>query len=236
MIVTDWLLSRPMRDDDTETPLAIFSDPRVMASFGGELFDRDDMTRWMRRTLDHQTEYGYGSFSIIHPACGALIGDRGLEWTVIGGTAVAELGYDFHGDLWSQGLATEAAMAVRDVAFRDLGLPRIISLIRHGNVTSKRVAEGRPTSRLRCRSLGPAYWLSDLTGSDSFTDEWRSSRSGPGCHFPTAPKSLVRHSVYPSYRLGHRESHDSQDARSIDAPRPHGVRQGRVVSMGTPSP
>ncbi len=45
MIVTDWLLLRPMRDDDTEAPLAIFSDPRVMASFGGELsFNRDDMT------------------------------------------------------------------------------------------------------------------------------------------------------------------------------------------------
>ncbi len=47
-------------------------------------------------------------------------------------------------------------MAVRDVAFRDLGLSRIISLIRYGNVASKRVAEGRHVFRLRCRSLGPA--------------------------------------------------------------------------------
>ncbi len=176
-------------------------------------------------------------FSIIHSACAALIGVCGLEWTDIGGTAEAELGYDFHGDHSGQGLATEAAMAVRDVAFRDLGLSRIISLIRHGNVASKRVAEkaGMRLDSDVVRS-GQRYWLYDLPGSDSFTDEWRSSRSGPGCHFPTAPRASSATQRHPSNRLEHRESHDSQDSHSIDAPRPHGARQGRVVSMRTPSP
>ena len=53
----------------------------------------------------------------------------------------AELGYDFRSDFWNQGYATEAACAVRDYAFNVLGLPQLISLIRVGNLASKRVAE-----------------------------------------------------------------------------------------------
>jgi len=42
--------------------------------------------------------------------------------------------------LWNRGLATEAAMACRDHCF-DLGLDRVISLIRPENLPSRRVAE-----------------------------------------------------------------------------------------------
>ena len=54
---------------------------------------------------------------------------------------VAELGYDFRSDHWNQGYATEAASTVRDFAFRELDLPKLISLIRVGNEASRRVAE-----------------------------------------------------------------------------------------------
>jgi [ribosomal protein S5]-alanine N-acetyltransferase len=42
---------------------------------------------------------------------------------------------------WNRGLATEAATAVRDYAFRVRGLTRLIRLIRQGNEASRRVAE-----------------------------------------------------------------------------------------------
>ena len=57
------------------------------------------------------------------------------------GQAVAELGYDFRSAYWNQGYATEAARAVRDYAFDVLHLPKLVSLIRVGNLASKRVAE-----------------------------------------------------------------------------------------------
>jgi len=41
----------------------------------------------------------------------------------------------------SAGYATEAAIAVRDYAFQSLKPPRLISMIRSGNLASKRVAE-----------------------------------------------------------------------------------------------
>jgi RimJ/RimL family protein N-acetyltransferase len=70
---------------------------------------------------------------------GELIGDCGLEQ--MEDQAAAELGYDFRSDFWNQGYATEAAAGVRDYAFYTLGLPQLISLIRVGNIASRRVAE-----------------------------------------------------------------------------------------------
>lgn len=140
MLETDRLLLRPMRAEDRDDLLRTFTDPRVMASFGGELFDQAQMGRWLQRNLDHQAQYGYGLFALIHKAQGELIGDCGLEHLTFEGQPEVELGYDLRSDYWGQGLATEAATAVRDYALRTLGLPRLISLIRRGNAASQAVA------------------------------------------------------------------------------------------------
>jgi RimJ/RimL family protein N-acetyltransferase len=140
-IETPRLMLRSMQPADMDALLLIFTDPKVMASFGGELFTREQMQDWLRRNLDHQAEFGYGLFSIIHKETSLLIGDCGLEHMDVEGLPAAELGYDLRSDYWNRGLATEAAVAVRDYAFDILGLPHLISLIRVGNIASKRVAE-----------------------------------------------------------------------------------------------
>lgn len=132
---------RPMQGDDHDDLLLIFSDPKVMASFDGILFDRFQMRQWLQRNLDHQVQYGYGLFSVILKSDRSFIGDCGLEVMEVDGTSVTELGYDFRSDYWNQGLATEAAAAVRDYAFQVLRLPQLISLIRVENRASQRVAE-----------------------------------------------------------------------------------------------
>lgn len=93
VIESERLLLRPMGAADVDDLLRIFSDPKVMASFGGILFDRPQMTRWMQRNLDHQAEYGYGLISVIHKADGLLIGDCGLGHVQVNGIDVVELGY-----------------------------------------------------------------------------------------------------------------------------------------------
>jgi len=128
-----------MLETDIDALHLIFTDPKVMASFGGELFTREQMVYWLKRNLDHQNEFGYGLFSVILKSDGTLIGDCGLEQMESEGAA--ELGYDFRSDFWNQGYATEAAIAVRDYAFNILKLPQLISLIRVGNLASRRVAE-----------------------------------------------------------------------------------------------
>lgn len=164
MIETRRLLLRPMRPEDVDDLLLIFTDPNVMASFGDVLFDRAQMERWVGRNLEHQARHGYGLFSVIHKADNLLIGDCGLEHLEAEGTQETELGYDLRSDYWNQGLATEAAAAVRDHAFRALELPRLISLIRTGNAASRRVAE-----KIRMRLAaditrhGQTYWLYALS-------------------------------------------------------------------------
>jgi ribosomal-protein-alanine N-acetyltransferase len=132
---------RRMTADDAGALLAIFSDPKVMAAFGGELFDQARMEHWVARNLGHQAEYGYGLYAVILKRSGQLIGDCGLEQMELDGGPAAELGYDFRSDCWNQGYGTEAAAAVRDYAVHTLRLPRLVSLIRMGNGASRRVAE-----------------------------------------------------------------------------------------------
>jgi len=173
MIETERLILRPMVAADIDPLLRVFGDPKVMAAFHTEPFDRGQMEGWVRRNLDHQARHGYGLFAVILKATGELIGDCGLELmepddvdptagAVPGATAhtVAELGYDVRSDVWNQGFATEAAAAVRDYAFGTLGLPRLISLIHQGNHASRRVAGkiGMRHARDLDRS-GVPYWL-----------------------------------------------------------------------------
>jgi len=160
MIETNRLVLRPMRADDRNDLLAVFGDPRVMAAFGAEPFGPSEMKRWVERNLEHQARHGYGLFSIIHKADRRLIGDCGLEHREIAGTPEVELGYDLRSDYWNKGLATEAAMAVRDHAFGALRLPRLSSLIRQSNAASARVAEKIGMRReAEILQSGAKYWV-----------------------------------------------------------------------------
>lgn len=138
---TERLVLRPMVPADLDGLCGIFGDPIVMAAFDSAPLDRGQVRGWLERNLEHQREHGYGLFAVCSKESGLLIGDCGLELMEIGDGTVAELGYDFRSDHWNQGYATEAACAVRDFAFSELGLARLISLIRPGNRASERVAE-----------------------------------------------------------------------------------------------
>lgn len=165
---TERLILRPMQPTDLEALLLIFTDPKVMAAFQHDPFTRDQMQGWLSRNLDHQQQYGYGLFSVILKTSGELIGDCGLEQMEVEGQPLAELGYDFRSDYWNQGLATEAACAVREYAFHVLQLPQLISLIRVGNLASKRVAEkvGMTLSAEFTR-YGIQYWKYALKNHDA---------------------------------------------------------------------
>jgi RimJ/RimL family protein N-acetyltransferase len=149
-----------MREDDLDALLEIFADPKVMACFYSEPFDREQMQGWLDRNLRHHEEHGFGLFSVIDKASGTLVGDCGLEIMEVDESHEAELGYDFRSDVWGRGLATEAACAVRDHAFGVLGLTRLVSLIRHGNEASRRVAEKVGMRHKRDIQRGDiTYWL-----------------------------------------------------------------------------
>lgn len=167
---TPRLLLRPMQAPDIDDLLHIFADPKVMAAFNEPPFTRAQMERWTQRNLDHQAQYGYGLFSVIHKVDNILIGDCGLEQMEVEGESAAELGYDFRSDYWNRGYATEAACAVRDYAFNTLQLPRLISLIRVGNLSSRRVAEKVGMTLLReFIRYERQYWEFGLSTKDLYS-------------------------------------------------------------------
>ena len=66
---------RLMRPSDIDDLLKIFADPKVMASFGVDIFNREQMEHWMLRNLEHQDQHGYGLFPVILKSESVLIGN-----------------------------------------------------------------------------------------------------------------------------------------------------------------
>ncbi len=123
------------------------------------------MEHWVKRNLDHQEQYGYGLFSVTVNDNGLLIGDCGLEHMDLEGKPDAEIGNDLCSDYWNQGLATEAAAAIRDYTFQTLRLPRLISLIPQNNTASQRVAKKIGMQRItEINRYDPRYWIYACSG------------------------------------------------------------------------
>jgi len=80
-------------------------------------------------------------FAVIDRESETLIGYCGFLHQEVEGRAEIEIGYRFDPRFWNRRLATEAARAVRDHAFRDLLLERVISLIHPDNHASRRATE-----------------------------------------------------------------------------------------------
>ncbi|MBN2382975.1 GNAT family N-acetyltransferase [bacterium] len=162
MIQTERLSLRHMTESDFHDLLKIFTDEKVMQSFGGELFTHQHMRQWIERNLDHQQRHGYGLFAVILKATNQLIGDCGLEHGTFNNKPCAEIGYDFLSDYWNQGYATEAAAAVRDYALHTIHLQResLCSFIRQENMASIRVSQKIGMIRLQSfEKQGIAYYL-----------------------------------------------------------------------------
>lgn len=86
----------------------------------------------------------------------------------------AELGYWLGFDSWSKGFATEAAEAIVELGFRDLGLSRIYAQVLEGNETSCRVLEklGMLSEGVRRRHVRKGKRMLDVTLYGLLRDEW----------------------------------------------------------------
>jgi RimJ/RimL family protein N-acetyltransferase len=104
-----------------EQPLAPWQTWRALASYVGH---------WQLR--------GYGPYAVVERATDSMLGPVGLwfpsEWPE------PEIKWSLAKRFWGRGFATEAAVAVRDMAAGALRRARLISVIRPGNTRSASVA------------------------------------------------------------------------------------------------
>ena len=116
------------------------ADGEVMRYIGtGATLTRDEAWRSMANFLGHWQLRGYGMWACESKETGAFIGRAGFHEPP--GWPGFELGWLLGREHWGKGYAREAAQAALAHAFDALARQRVISLIRHGNARSIRVAE-----------------------------------------------------------------------------------------------
>ena len=134
------LILRSFREEDADMMAELFADPDFMRFSSGVYTERKKTLAFIEKVM------GWDRAGIPSPFAVTLRGEN----TVIGYCGFlhhpevpgeVEIGYRLNPKHWNRGLITEAARAVRDHAFADLKLPRVISLIHPENIPSRRVAE-----------------------------------------------------------------------------------------------
>jgi RimJ/RimL family protein N-acetyltransferase len=152
-VETERLILRKPRKSDAKALLEAYSDPEVMRYIGlGETRDLEQTAAWIEKALRRWKADGFGHYAIERKEDGRVLGRAGfLVWNPdtwetgtraeLGDQSVVELGWMLAREHWGNGYAVEAAIALRDHGFGELGFERLISLILRGNERSERVAE-----------------------------------------------------------------------------------------------
>ena len=141
VLQTARLAFRHWQPSDLDALATIQGDPEVMRYFPSGPRSVEETARDIERCVALQAEHGFSLWAPLERASGRLIGRSGLLPQTLGGRDEVEIAYLLARSRWGLGLATEAALAIRDHGFGVLGLPRLVSIIHRDNLASRRVAE-----------------------------------------------------------------------------------------------
>ena len=140
MLQTERLILRSFREEDVDAMAQLFANPDFMRFSLGVFTERKQTVAFIEKVIGWDRAGIPSQFAVVPKAEDVLIGYCGFyHHAELPGEV--EIGYRLHPDYWNRGLMTEAARAVRDHAFAEIGLPRVISLIHAENIPSRRVAE-----------------------------------------------------------------------------------------------
>ncbi|MCE0723258.1 MULTISPECIES: GNAT family N-acetyltransferase [Legionella] len=141
-IETERLLLRPFTLADLDHFSLICADSEVMRFIGtGKPLDRETVQQQMMSWIASYKEQGFGLLALTLKDNKNLLGFCGLLEQTVDGELYIELGYRLERASWGKGIATEAAKAIRDYAFKQLGLTHLISIIQIDNIASKKVVQ-----------------------------------------------------------------------------------------------
>jgi RimJ/RimL family protein N-acetyltransferase len=134
------LLLRRWRESDREPFAAMNADPEVMRHFPAPL-DRSASDALMDRIESGLRDRGFGLWALELSGTGEFVGFTGLNPMPrdVPGAGDLEVGWRLARSAWHHGYATEAALAVADLAFGPLGTPRIWSMTAVTNTRSQAV-------------------------------------------------------------------------------------------------
>lgn len=138
MLSTDRLGLRPLVSTDEEVLHGMFTDPMAMRHWPS-VFTPAQTAAWLAARISEFHSVGFGVLACVSDE--QMIGYCGLRsLNNIRGKQETELVYGLSRRCWGKGFATEASTAVRDYAFSQLRLDRVVALIPPENEPSVRVA------------------------------------------------------------------------------------------------
>ena len=142
ILETDRLILRHLLPDDLDRLFTLYSDPEIRRYFPEGTLTYEETKEELEWFLNgHPKHPELGLWATIHKESNQFIGRCGLlPWTIEGRYEV-EVAYMIAKEYWRQGLGTEAAGAILQYGFGQLGLSRLICMIDPSNKASRRVAE-----------------------------------------------------------------------------------------------
>ena len=138
---TSRLIIRHFQPEDFDALAPILADPKVMRFSSIGRMTRGQTQGFLNVILASYQQRNYGLYAVIYQTNQQLIGFCGLIMQLLDGQQEVEIGYRLAYDYWGKGLATEAAIVVRDYGISTLGFNRLISIIDPHNIRSIRVAQ-----------------------------------------------------------------------------------------------
>ena len=138
---------RSFRDQDLDAFAALAANDGFMRFSSTGALDRAGAAALLERIMVRTRAALPSQFAVFEHGAERMLGYCGFFLQEVDGAEEIEIGYRLHPDAWGRGFATEAAQAVRDHAFRDLGLERVISIIHPDNHASERVARKNGMTR-----------------------------------------------------------------------------------------
>lgn len=137
---TPRLILRKFKPDDLDELIPILGDPEVMRFSRTGAKTPKQTKQFIDRILRYYQQEGFGLYAVNHKKDAKLIGYCGLLIWLIDEQREIEIGYRLARNYWGQGLATEAASAIRDYA-KKFAFDSLIAVIDLDNHRSIRVAK-----------------------------------------------------------------------------------------------
>ena len=139
-IETERLLRKPRKLADVEALARLWTDPDVARYMGGSRdYEKIKQDILQEALFGNQTTPD-DLWPTVEKKSNQVMGHYGLLKKEVDGVPEVELVYVLAKDSWSKGHTVEAARALQDYAFNELGLKRLIALIEPENLISAKVA------------------------------------------------------------------------------------------------
>ncbi|MBV8082843.1 MAG: GNAT family N-acetyltransferase [Candidatus Eremiobacteraeota bacterium] len=172
---TTRLIIRSFESRDAQPWLAMVNDPEVTRYLPpSPEATMETFSASLERRRQSERQRGYAVWAIDAKDGGACVGQCGLIPAEGKGPEI-EIVWHFNKAAWNKGYGTEAAIAVLDQAFEELGLDRVVAFVMPANIGSCRVAE---KAGMRFTGTTTVYGLENIRKYVAERDWW--SAPSPG--------------------------------------------------------